>query len=294
MAAPHDSSGPAPGPAQTAGQGEGDPATASGLDALRDAAARTAGLLSTVPDGRAAVPGLDWNAAETAAHLVGELRYYTGFLTGERDARDYLGPAAAGQTPAQRNAAANARQLEEITERDLSRLAGLLARAAGDYIAAASGRSLRERTLVTNGLSLTMPVMTAALLGEQLVHGLDIARAAGARWTIAPDDALAVIAGVMAMVPDYIDRQAAAGRHASYELRLRGGPGYRISVDHGAAVVTEPGQKADCRISADPVTFLLVGYGRTGQWGQIARGKLAASGRKPWLGLSFGQLLASP
>ncbi len=47
-------------------------------------------------------------------------------------------------------------------------------------------------------------------------------------------------------------------------------------------------------ISADPVAFLLVGYGRIGQWGQILRGKLVASGRKPWLGLGFGKLLTSP
>lgn len=58
--------------------------------------------------------------------------------------------------------------------------------------------------------------------------------------------------------------------------------------------MTEPGPKSDCTISADPVAFLLVGYGRTGQWGEIARGKLVAGGRKLWLGLSFGRLLTSP
>lgn len=262
--------------------------------ALREAAARTAGLLLTVPDGGAAVPDLDWTVAETAAHLLGELRFYEGFASGQRDARDYLGPAAEGQTPAQRNAAANARQLQEFTERDLSLLAGMLVPAVDDFAAAAAGRPEGGRVLVSNGLSLTVPVMTAALLGEQLVHGLDIARAAGADWTISPRDANLVIEGVMAMVPDYVDRQAAAGRRVSYELRLRGGPSYRISVEDAVATVTEPGPTADCTISADPVAFLLVGYGRTGQWGQIARGKLMAGGRKPWLGFSFGRLLTSP
>lgn len=38
-------------------------------------------------------------------------------------------------------------------------------------------------------------------------------------------DALQVAAGVIALVPDYIDRQRAAGLHVSYELRFRGGPG---------------------------------------------------------------------
>lgn len=266
----------------------------AGLATLRDAAARTAGLLRTVPDGSAAVPGLDWTAAETAAHLVGELRHCTEFVTGERDARAHLGPAAAEQTPAQRNAAANARQLEEFAERDLSRLADMLVPAADDFITAAADRPEGERILTSNGLLMTVPLMTAALLGEQLIHGLDIARAAGAAWTITPEDAHLVIDGIMAMVPDYVDRRAAAGRHVSYELRFRGGSGYRLSVDDAVVSVTEPGPRSDCTISADPVAFLLVGYGRTGQWGQIARGKIVAGGRKPWLGFTFGRLITSP
>jgi len=170
----------------------------------------------------------------------------------------------------------------------------MLVPAVDDFVAVAAGRPEHERILVSNGLSLTVPVMTAALLGEQLVHGLDVARAAGAAWTITPQDAALVIDGVMAMVPDYVDRQAAAGRRVSYELRLRGGAGYRIWINDAVAGVTEPGPRADCIISADPVAFLLVGYGRVGQRGQIARGKIVAGGRKPWLGLSFGRLLTSP
>ena len=285
-----------PGPLHDNGRAPapGQARASAGQAALRDAATRTTALLRTVKDGGAAVPGLDWNVSETAAHLLGELRFYTGFAGGDRDAREYLGLAAEGQTPAQRNAAANARQLQEFPERDLTRLADMLVPAVDDFVAVAAGRPEGERILVSNGLSLTVPVMTAALLGEQLVHGLDIARAAGVAWSIGPRDAALVIDGVMAMVPDYVDRQAAAGRRISYELRLRGGPRYRISVEDGGATVTGPGPKPDCTISADPVAFLLVGYGRTRQWGQIARGKLVAGGRKPWLGLSFGRLLTSP
>jgi hypothetical protein len=73
--------------------------------------------------------------------------------------------------------------------------------------------------------------------------------------------------------------------------RLRqagGGPRYLIAIDDGVAHVTGAGPRADCWISADPVAFLLVGYGRASQWSQIARGKLLAGGRKPWLGTAFG------
>ena len=47
-------------------------------------------------------------------------------------------------------------------------------------------------------------------------------------------------------------------------------------------------------ITADPVAFLLLGYGRISQWSPILRGKLRAGGRKPWLAMKFATLLASP
>ena len=138
---------------------------------------------------------------------------------------------------------------------------------------------------------MTVPVMTAAMLGDLLVHGLDIARALGRRWPIAREDALLVMGGVMAMAPGYVDRQRTAGLHVAYELRFRGGPRYQLTVDDATATVTPPDGKADCWISADPVAFLLVGYGRAGHWGQAFRGKIVAGGRKPWLGPKFGKIL---
>jgi len=263
------------------------------LAALREAAARTATLLRTLPDADAAVPGIGWSAAETAAHLVGELRYYTGFITGERDARDLLALATEAKTPAERNALSNARMLEEFAERDVHRLADMMVPAVRDFTAASERRPHDEPVLTATGLYMTVPVMAAALLGEQLIHGLDIARAVAARWPITSEDALLVIGGVVAMMPGYVDPRQTAGLHLTYELRFRGGPRYRLTVDDGTASVTAPGGKADCWIAADPVAFLLVGYGRAGQWGQALRGKIISGGRRPWLGLRFGKLLTS-
>ncbi len=263
-------------------------------EGLRQAAARTAALLRQLPNPAAAVPGLDWSVAETAVHLVAELRDYTSLVTGERETSGYLGPEATRQTPSQRSASANARQLEEVTERDLPALADMITAQADSFIAASAQRSDDERFRTANGIAMSVPVMIAALLGEQLIHGLDIARAAGARWPISRPDALAVIDGVMAMVPDYIDRERAAGKKVSYELRFRGGPRYWLRIDDGTAMLGEPGGKVDCWISADPVAFLLVGYGRTGQWGQVLRGKLVAGGRAPWHGLAFGKMITGP
>jgi uncharacterized protein (TIGR03083 family) len=262
--------------------------------ALQTAAARTAELLRAVTTPDAAVPGMTWTVAETAAHLIGELRDYTAFLTGERPAHESVAVTRNGRTPSEQGAISNAAQLAGFAERDLAKLADLLVPATQDFAAAAAGRPAGSRVLTGNGLNMSVPTMTAALLSEQVVHGLDIARAVNRPWPISRADALVIVDGVMDMVPDYVDRQRAAGLHRSFELRLRGGPRYRLVVDDGTASLTEPGGPVDCWISADPVAFVLVGYGRTGQWGRILRGKMLAGGRKPWLGFGFGNLLTGP
>jgi uncharacterized protein (TIGR03083 family) len=264
---------------QTAGQG------------LRQAAVRAAGLLRAVRPPDAAVPGLTWTVSETAAHMVAEVRDYAAFASGELDPGPPLAP---GEPAARRQASANSAQLARFTERDLPRLADMLAPAAEDFLAAAARYGAGDRVRVSNGLSMTVPTMTAALLGELLIHGLDIARAAGLPWRISRAEALPVIAGVMALVPDYLDRQRAAGVRARYELRFRGGSRYQVTISHGAAEVTAPGPRPDCWISADPAAFMLVGYGRGSQWPQILRGRLVAGGRKPWLGPAFGGLITGP
>ena len=47
-------------------------------------------------------------------------------------------------------------------------------------------------------------------------------------------------------------------------------------------------------ISADPVTFLLVGYGRMPLGRALLRGGMLARGRRPWLGLRFKDLFFNP
>jgi uncharacterized protein (TIGR03083 family) len=258
--------------------------------ALRSAATRLGHLVRSVSDPQARVPGLQWTIAETAAHVVCELRDYVGFAAGRSAAPTVDG----ARSPSERAAIVNAEQLRTYPERDPAVLAAALSPAVDAFLAAASARPADEHTTVSNGLPMTAATMTAALLGEQLLHGWDIARAARKPWTIPRGEALHVIAGVLSMVPDYLDRERARGRHIGYELRMRGGPRYRVAIDDGAARVTAAGERVDCVISANPVAFLLVGYGRVSQVGQVLRGRIVAGGRKPWLGLAFGQLITGP
>lgn len=273
------------------------PAIATRIDiaateaALRAAQRRATDLLSRVrsPDARAG--RLEWTVAETSAHMVASVRLLTDIITGERDADAYLAAAAGARTPGQRNAVGNSMTLNEITERDPSRLATMLGDSVERFISAAKHADPGARFTTEAGVTMTAPIMLAAELGELLVHGFDVARGAALPWSVPRSEALLVIAGVLAVMPEYVDRQASAGKHISYELRFRGGPRYRVAIDDGSAEVSDAGQAVDCWISADPTAFLLVGYGRLGQWSQALRGRIIAGGRKPWLGLQFAGFL---
>lgn len=262
--------------------------------ALRAAAERTAVLLRRLTEPRAVVPGLTWNAADTGAHLVAALQNYRELVLGTPKAKVLLTYAAGAETPVKHSEAYNAAELARFSERDPLRLADLLIPAVDGFLEAAATRRDGDHIHTGTGLSMTVPTMTAALLAEQLVHGLDIARAGKMAAPISRADALLALDGLMVLLPDYLDRQRTAGMHVAYEWRFRGGSRYRLQVDDGTATVTEAGRAADCWVTADPAVFLLLGYGRVSRRSQVIRGHMIVGGRKPWLALSSGRTLTGP
>lgn len=263
--------------------------------ALAEAVGRSAELWRRIDNPSASVPGLAWSVSQTAAHVIGDMGEYTEALSNYVNGRR-VASEVADEPPWRARRAVNAHHLTVVPERDPRRLADMLEQTAVGYLAAAAMVDTDDAAAIAtaDGLVLEPAFMTCLLLGEQLVHGLDIARAAHQPWSIRREDALLVLPAVLALAPKYLRPDRSRGLHVSFELRLRGGPRYRMAVDDGTGVVGAAGERADCVITADPVAFLLVGYGRVPQWGQILRGKLRAGGRKPWLAAKFGTLLASP
>ena len=253
---------------------------------LLGAAHRLTGLLHQVPDGAAVAKPTSWTAAETAAHVLAELSDHADLADSGVQPDLAEGPAW------KRGREANAEQLERFPDRDVRAIAEQLVPAAQRAVDALSG--YQGLVWSTNGLLWTGEQTLQLLLGEQLVHGLDIARAAGQPWEIPPGDAMEVAKGSLALLPDYVKPRDDPARRLSYEIRLRGGPSYRFDVVGDTATVGPAGGKVDCVISADPVAFLKVGYGRANPLLAALTGQVLAYGRKPWLGLSFGSLLAAP
>jgi uncharacterized protein (TIGR03083 family) len=251
--------------------------------ALDRGANRVAALLRTAPDRNARVKGLDWTVADLGAHLVNETERFERFGRGESQTLDDV-------------AQINADEIATVTERDPAIQAGVFLDGHAKYMALAKQHS-GEDNYVWFDSKMTWAEAAGIYLGELNIHAVDLARTQGQRAPIAKEDALNIAYGLLAILPDFVDKQKAVGFNGTFKLALRGGTPVLLTFTDGVMSVgrgRREGDAADCKISADPEAFLLVGYGRSSQWGPILRGKIFASGRKPWLGLKFNSLLIKP
>jgi uncharacterized protein (TIGR03083 family) len=262
--------------------------------ALEAVADRTAELLHSIPDGDLPVTGSDWTVGQVGAHLVLGLRGFTQAVAGSFDTVSPHIPDT--EVFRDRLTAVTAGTLQVIPERNPSVLAKLLLEATRTFLAATAERSPDEAINTPwygSRASLSMQAATQLLIGEQIIHGYDIAKTAGRRWPISTADAL--LALPLAMIPLAVNPTTAVGHTASYEVRTRSGPRFVVRFRDGvAAVESAHSQRIDCHISADPVDLMLVIYGRISHWGPITRGRLLVWGRKPWLGLKFKNLFFNP
>ncbi|MDQ1511691.1 MAG: hypothetical protein QOG50_3535, partial [Actinomycetota bacterium] len=230
------------------------------------------------------VPGSKWSVLEVARHVLSGFRSYRN--------------RALGGAPMWKAFATSAQDNDELItsmpERELTEIAAALPAAAQQFADACTARG---DSMVPWHEETSIPGYAFAGLGvgEVLVHGRDVAKALGVGWKIDRRDATVVSAAVIEVVRYFVDERAAAGFSATYELRLRAESRYTLTFADGVlSVSAEPSTGADCRISADPEAFLLVGYGRTPLWQPIVKGRMLAWGRRPWLALRLPGLLRNP
>jgi uncharacterized protein (TIGR03083 family) len=267
-------------------------------DALTAAAERTALLAASIDDTGTPAPHLQWSVGEVAAHLGAFcLPAFTDAVHGREAFWHPFIPEVDGFR--ERLAGANARTLERAPLPPTDELAHMIRDGTRGLLDAVEGRG-GDEVLHTpwygEGATLDLTSVLCVMLGELLVHAQDIARGLGRPWHIDAAEARLVVAGVFtAMIPRIVDPVRARGVHATYDIRAWGGPRFVNRVDDGVAVA-EPftGQSVDCHLFGDPVELMLVGYGRRSQWTSIARGRLHAWGRRPWLGLRWKGLYLNP
>ncbi len=276
-------------------------------DALRDEVRRVTTLMRSITDPGVPAVG-QWNLAEVAMHLSQTWILAPG--QARRDLSRYRaitpGIAGAGGDSMIRDmwdsTEMNARALKFDAERDLAVLADRIEERAEEYSSECAGHSPDEpRTWTIEGTTVPLSALTCMLLNETLVHGYDIAHAAGRTWRLEPAHAAMVVRQFFVPVVEtadprtFVNAEQAAGLQATYEVRLRGGGRLNWIFDNGSLRVEEPSaRRVDCHISADPTAFFMVFWDRQSQGNAIAKGQLVAWGRKPWLGLKFRSLLRNP
>jgi uncharacterized protein (TIGR03083 family) len=278
-----------------------EPVVALDREAARAAISVEAGRLTvllreTDDIGRQAA-STDWTIAETAAHVSVVLAGFSAAIDGEVQAlapEQYLD----ADFPT-RLAATNAATIAMIDHTDAVRLADLIDAGAQRFLelVAATDPELECATpWYGPDRTRTVDCITALVLGELTVHGHDIATATGRPWPIPAGYAKLIVGTVCPeMSPLVVRPDAARGAPLTYEVRLRGdGPRYVMRVADGAVEVRAAGGPVDCVISADPVTYLLVVYGRMSLGRALLRGGILATGRRPWLGLRFKNLFFNP
>jgi hypothetical protein len=249
-------------------------------------AKRIADLIGPLPATDIAIPGASWTVGEAAAHLVLANRLMAAIAAGR--------PSPYGDGTKAGLADANAQSLTEYTERDAAVLAEQVTLHADAFIQAAR---LRPGTDVVNTPMGPLPlsVLSAYMLAHMLSHGSAIASALREAPLVRPRHVQLVLPFIVATMPRLVDRATAGDLDAGYEVRVRGVSRFTVLFDDGAVTISDqPQRRVDCVISVDPVSFFLLAAGLSGQWSLIARGKLRAWGRRPWLALRFLRFFAIP
>jgi hypothetical protein len=264
--------------------------------ALANAAARSAGLVASIPDLSVPAAHSQWTVAEAAAHLAIGLRGFTDAIVGHTGSWHDLIPDAAGFP--ERLSGLNQATISAEPPRAPGDAARAITDAADTYLRATASCSPSDRVATPwygPGTSHSILSATCLLVGEQLLHGYDMARGIGRQWTITVEEAQVIFDAVRAMMPLLLNPDTSKDLVATYKLHVGRGSAFVVRVADGQATVNPPGRpRVDCHVAGTPVALLLVGYGRISQWRAIGTGRLIAWGRKPWLGFRFVHLFFNP
>ena len=267
--------------------------------ALRDTSKRFIALVGAVDS--AAMATADWTVADTVAHLVVIAWMDNTLLDPEHppppvpDLR-----AAIARTTVDTVDTLNELCLRSFTERDAEALCARL-EIEVERLLELSER-VDPRTLLSWLGESRLPVsgLLAHLVNEILIHGRDIARAAGRDWHAEPAEAArffdVFLAGVTASGVGRLQERDVAPprRRIAVELRSRHAATVVLVLRGDDVDLGEPGRKVDVRIRYDPAALALMLFGRTSRLRAALTGKVVVTGRRPWLLFPFLRAVRFP
>jgi uncharacterized protein (TIGR03083 family) len=248
-------------------------------DELLDTSAGLASVMRQVADPTVSAVGV-WSIGETAAHVSGSSRY---FLAAARGASSLERLDEVDQS--------NAHALADDPERDPSRPAERLETCEQALVGFARQVDGDPAVHPFAGVEVPLSSLLAIELGELLVHGFDIARAAHLPWSIDPAAARLALQGYLPLMPYTLDVSRAHGVRLALEIRIRGMQAVVVTIADDALVVHASGeQRVDAHIAATPTAYLLLMWNRIPPWRPLLSGQLLIWGRRPWRALELGRL----
>jgi uncharacterized protein (TIGR03083 family) len=260
---------------------------AATLEGLADMGERFARLVEQLDHTDVPIARSTWTVRDAAAHLAGGSRRYAALIRGEVDVsaipldKEFLDARAR-------------RLLAADPETDPKKLAAQIREGFGDLLASAAGGSADGSIVWYAGLRSAPAAIVGIYLGEPLLHGYDVAAAVGVPWPIEPRYAALAVGAYPVMYPAIFQASAAAGLEATCRLEVAGTDPLCVRITGGTYAEVPDSSDVDCVISADPVTALLVLFGRLSRWPAIALGGLRFSGPRPEIGPRFFDLFLFP
>ncbi len=133
-------------------------------------------------------------------------------------------------------------------------------------------------------------------LGELLMHGRDIARAAKVTWELPERDMLLIARGLMQIAPAYVLNTIPPNTDICVAIDVPEARPYLIHIHNGIAElrVRRPSDRphAVLRVPASTLTQLL--YQRIGQFTAARLSLRVVGGRRPWLALKLVSCFEAP
>jgi len=257
---------------------------APAAEAVERAGRRLADLLSAAEEPERDVRGLEWTLHELVAHLAARSGRFAAYLSG----------TAVPECEIAGIAEENRRDVGERRGRPVADLVEELRSNVANFVGTTHGKLGADPFPWNSGVTLDVATGTGLMLAELVVHGFDAARTLGRPWPIASADARTIIRASATLAPWYVDPQATRGDRTTYRIAVRGGPAFRVRIDDGTASIEPAEGDADCTIRADAATLVLLSYGRIDRWRAAAKGRLVATGRRPWRALRFDRAFLAP
>jgi hypothetical protein len=258
---------------------------------------------------QAPVVGSRWNVGEVASHLASVFEAFAKAAVGSGGHYAQLVPQEAdfhARLAAVNDAVLRSRRDRHGMEREADAAAEIAAEiteaitAFLDATAALPADEPLDTPWYGPGVTRTPDTLIALAVSEVLFHGLDVARTTRSPWRIEPGIAAVLVTELFAtMVPlilTELGRAATVSYRVSWRGALAASPDLLVDfADRTVAVrPAAPGERADCRMWAEPVAFLHVMYGRKSLWQAAFSGKVLVTGRRPWAAARLPQYVSRP